>query len=348
MRAWAAHFFRMKKTALGKTGIMVSEAGFGVLALGRTHSDMSCEEGAKLLLYGLERGLTFFDTAQYYEEYPLMNAFLKRAEEAGHKREELVICTKSLAEGYEWMNFAIDEALKKMDLEYIDIFLMHEVRTGQLEERAEAWQALRDAKAAGKVRAIGISTHHADIAEKTAGLEGCDCIFALLNVEGLGIRCEEANGPGTKLPGYWTPDRPGTREEMEEALEKCHDKGLGVFTMKALGGGNLIAGYREALDYVFSRSFVDSVMLGMSTRSEVDALTDYLEGTLGEDYRPDVSDKALKVNHDDCVGCGECIRACASEAVHFGDDGLSEIDPDKCIDCGYCAYACPVRAIIRV
>jgi Na+-translocating ferredoxin:NAD+ oxidoreductase RNF subunit RnfB len=118
--------------------------------------------------------------------------------------------------------------------------------------------------------------------------------------------------------------------------------------MKALGGGNLAADYREALDYVFSRSFVDSVMLGMSSRSEVNDLLDYLEGKLGEDYVPDVSDKVLKVNHDDCVGCGECMKACASGAIYYGDDGLSVIDRDRCIDCGYCAYACPVRAIIRV
>ncbi len=327
---------------------MVPQAGFGVLALGRTHSDMGCEEGADLLLYGLEKGLSFFDTAQYYEEYPLMKAFIEKAEASGHGREEMVICTKSLAEGYEWMNFAIDEALKKMGLEYIDVFLMHEVRSGQLEERTEAWQALRDAKANGKVRAIGLSTHHADVAAKAAELEDCDCVFALLNIEGLGIRCGEPGGPGEGLPGYWIPDRPGTREEMEAALSKCHKAGLGVFTMKALGGGNLIAGYREALDYVFSKPYVDSVMLGMSTKQEVDALIDYIEGDLLEDYSPDVSGKVLKVNHDDCVGCGECQKACASEAIHYAENGLSEIDQDKCIDCGYCAYACPVRAIIRV
>jgi ferredoxin len=89
-------------------------------------------------------------------------------------------------------------------------------------------------------------------------------------------------------------------------------------------------------------------MLGMSRLSEVDALIEYMNGDLGEDYLPDVSSKVLKVNHDDCVGCGECMKACASGAVHYAENGLAEIDPDKCIDCGYCAYACPVRAIIRV
>ena len=343
-----AFFVKMGKTRPEKTEIRVSKAGFGVLALGRTHRDLGPEEGAELLLYGLEKGISFFDTAQYYEEYPLMKTFLEKAAVAGHGRDEIVICTKSLAEGYEWMNFAIDEALKKMGLEYIDVFLMHEVRTGQLKEREGAWQALRDAKNAGKVRAIGVSTHHVDVVHEAAELEGCDCVFALLNIEGLGIRKGEAGGPGSKLPGYWLEDGPGTREEMEAALMECHEAGLKVFTMKTLGGGNLIADYREALDYVFRKPYIDSAVLGMSTRDEVDALLDYMNGDLGEDYSPDVSGKSLKVNHDDCVGCGECIRACASGAASFGENGLSVIDPEKCIDCGYCAYACPVRAIIRI
>ena len=338
----------MEKTLLGKTEKKVSRAGFGVLAIGRTHRDLKDEEGSDLLLYGLEKGINFFDTAQYYEEYPVMKAFLKKAFDGGHSRDEIVICTKSLAEDAGSMRDAVDEALNEMDLGYIDIFLMHEVRSGQLEERSGAWEALRELKAEGKVHAIGISTHHTDVAEKAAELQDCDCVFALLNTEGLGIRKGETGGPGERLPGYRIPDRQATREEMEEALWKCHDAGLGVFTMKALGGGNLAADYREALDYVFSRSFVDSVMLGMSSRSEINDLLDYLEGELGDDYVPDVSDKVLKVNHDDCVGCGECMKACASGAVYYGDDGLSVIDRDRCIDCGYCAYACPVRAIIRV
>ena len=301
-----------------------------------------------MLLYSLEKGINFFDTAQYYDEYPLMKAFVLKALETGHFRDEMVICSKSLAQDYESMKYAIDEAQEEMSLDHIDIFLMHEVRTGQLDERNGAWRALVEAKAAGKVKAIGISTHHADVAEEAAALEGCDCIMGLLNVEGLGIRKGEAGGPGAGLPGYWLEDRPGTREEMEAALTKCHEAGLGVITMKALGGGNLAADYRAALDYAFSLPFVNSVLLGMSSRKEIDDLAAYLNGNLKEDYRPDISDKVLKVNHGDCVGCGECLRACTSEAVFFADDGLAEIDPDKCIDCGYCAYACPVRAIIRI
>ena len=342
-----AFLWNMKRNKLGKTEIEVSRTGFGVLAVGRTHRDLSVEEGSDLLLYGLERGINFFDTAQYYDEYPVMRAFLEKAFDAGYSRDEIVICTKSLADDFDDMRDAVDEAIAELGTGYVDIFLMHEVRSGQLGKRAGAWQALQEARASGKVRAIGISTHHTDVAEQAAGLPGCDCVFALLNIEGLGIRTGEAEGPGARLPGYGISDREGTREEMEEALEKCHEAGLGVFTMKALGGGNLISGYREALDYAFSRSFTDCVMLGMSRRSEVDDLLAYLGGTQPQDYVPDSSMKTLKVNHEDCVGCGSCMKACASGAVYFGEDGLAEIDKDKCIECGYCAYACPVRAVIR-
>ena len=338
----------MNKNNLGNTAISVSRAGFGVLALGKSHRALSDEEGSELLLYSLGRGIDFFDTAQYYHENSMMKAFVKKAQAQGYAREDYVICSKSLARDYASMTQAVDEALRGMGLECIDVFLMHEVRTGQLDERAGAWRALMDAKAAGKVRAIGLSTHHTDVAAAAAELEGCDCVFALLNVEAMGIRTGEAGGPGRNLPGYWLEDRPGTKEEMEAALNKCHEAGLGVFTFKALGGGNLTASYTEALKYAFSRPFTDSVMVGMSSEHEVDELLALVDGDLGEDFTPDVSGKRLTINHEDCVGCGSCMTACASQAISYAGDGLAEIDPIKCINCGYCAYACPVRAVIRV
>ena len=327
---------------------MISKAGFGVLALGRTHSGLSDEAGADLMVYALGKGINFFDTAQYYEEYPLMREFLRKAESEGFDRGDIVICSKSLAEDYESMADAVDEALETMGLEYIDYFLMHEVRSGQMASRTGAWKALEDAKAQGKVCAIGLSTHHVDVAREAADLKGADCVMALLNIEGMGIRRGEAGGPGGALPGYWIEDRAGARDEMEDALQACHEAGLKVFTMKALGGGNLAADYVEALDYAFSKPFTDCVLLGMCSKQEIDSLTAYLKGDLSVNYSPDVSSKTLKVNHDDCVGCGSCMKACASEAIFFAEDGLAEIDKSRCIDCGYCAYTCPVRAIIKI
>ena len=99
-----------------------------------------------------------------------------------------MICSKCLYGEYDVMMDAIHEACAELDRDYIDIFLMHEVRSGQLEERAGAWQALKDAKAQGLVRAIGLSTHHVDVTAAAATMEDLDVVFPLINYAGLGIR----------------------------------------------------------------------------------------------------------------------------------------------------------------
>ena len=242
-----------------------------------------------------------------------------------------VISSKSLASSYADMMAAIEECRSALGLKSIDIFLMHEVRTGQFAARAGAWQALQDARATGLVRAIGISTHHADVARAMADVAACDVIFALLNYRGMGIRCGQDAG---------------TKEEMAAALTVCKACGKGIYTMKALGGGNLTADYQKALDYVFSQDCVDAVMLGFTNTSEIDDMMRYLSGKMESSYNPDVSRKKMYVNQEDCEGCGTCLKICAAGAVHYNKNGLAEIDQSKCLTCGYCAQGCPVRAII--
>lgn len=242
-----------------------------------------------------------------------------------------VISSKSLASSYDDMMAAIEECRSALGLKTIDIFLMHEVRTGQFAARAGAWQALQDARATGLVRAIGISTHHADVARAMADIAACDVIFALLNYRGMGIRCGQDAG---------------TKEEMAAALTVCKACGKGIYLMKALGGGNLTGDYQKALDYVFTQDFMDTVMVGFTNTSEIDDMMCYLSGTMESSYNPDVSRKKMYVNQEDCEGCGACLKICAAGAVHYNKNGLAEIDQSKCLTCGYCAQGCPVRAII--
>ena len=316
----------MKKTYLGHTGLEVSVAGFGVLPMGPSQLALPVEEGAAVIRYALERGINFIDTAQYYRTYP----YIRKALEGGDFGQ-VVLCSKSLCADYDGMMEAISEAQEALGREVIDIFLMHEVRSGQLEDRTGAWQALIDAKAKGLVRAIGLSTHHVDVAAAAAGMEALDVVFPLINYAGLGIR---------------KGDSFATREEMMEAISACHRAGKGVFSMKAFGGGSLTAHYQQALDYVFSQSDIDSVMIGFGKTAEVDDLLNYLGGNMAADYNPDVSKKKVHINHEDCEGCGACKAACPAGAIYWGQDGLAEVDHQKCLTCGYCSPVCPVRAVI--
>lgn len=316
----------LKKVILGNTGIEVSVAGFGVLPIGPSQLALPVEEGANIIKYALKHGINFLDTAQYYRTYPYISKALE-----GENFDNLVICSKSLCYDYDGMMDAIMEAREELHRDVIDIFLMHEVRSGQLELREEAWEALKDAKEKGLVRAIGLSTHHVDITMQAASIKELDVVFPLINYASLGIR---------------KGDEFGTKEEMMEAITACHNAGKGVFSMKAFGGGGLTGHYQEALDYVFSKPEIDSVMIGFGKTKEVDDLLAYLDGTMKKDYNPDISKKKVYINQEDCEGCGACKAACPAGAIFYNENGLAEVDHEKCLTCGYCSPVCPVRAVI--
>ena len=323
---------------LGNTQLTVSRAGFGVLPMGPAQLSLPLEEGADLILRGLEAGFNFFDTAEYYQTYPYLRLAMERWKVQGHDPSQLIISSKSLEADYEGMMNAILDARQQLGRDVIDIFLMHEVRTGQLEERAGAWQALKDARSQGLVKAIGLSTHHVDVAAAAAEISDLDVVFPLLNYAGLGIRIWDADAGRHRF---------AEAEEMMEAIRLCHDAGKGIFTMKAFGGGSLTSTYQKALDYVFSQPEIDSIMVGFGHPSEIDDLINYLAGTMDSGHNPDVSHKRIRVNQEDCEGCGACRAMCASGAIFWNpENGLAEVDQEKCLTCGYCIPACPVRAMI--
>lgn len=205
----------MKYNKLGNTDILVSSIGFGVLTIGKTQLNLPLDEGAELVRYGLSKGINLLDTAEYYETYPYIHQALKGT------NYNPVIASKSLELSYSDMEKAIEEARRELDRDVIEIFLMHEVRhNGDFENRSGAWECLIDAKAKGRIKAMGVSTHHVDVAEKMADVAECDILFPLINKDGLGIR----KGSGQ-----------GTAEEMATAIKANVEAGKGIFAMKVLG-----------------------------------------------------------------------------------------------------------------
>lgn len=320
---------------LGKTGIQVSPVGCGVLPMGPGQLALPVDEGAELICYALSKGINFIDTAQYYRTYPYIRRALEmlegRSVEACSAFARPVISSKTLASDYDGAYSAILEECAALGVPYIDIFLLHEVRSGQFAMRQGAWRALMAAKVEGLVRAIGVSTHHVDVVEELTGVPACDVIFPLINYAGMGIRRGRSAA---------------SCADMAAAIAAARGAGKGIYSMKALGGGNLAAHYRKALDYVFGLDSIDSVMLGFGCRRDIDDIVSFLDGSMPQDYVPDVSAKRVRVNQEDCEGCGTCLAVCHSAAIAYNKNGLAEIDRSKCITCGYCAQACPVRAII--
>lgn len=322
----------MELRELGNTGIFVTPVGMGVLTVGRTQLDLNLEEGASIVRYALDKGINFLDTAQYYETYDYIKEALK---DSNHKP---IIASKSLDYSYDEMKYAVNQALEEMDLEYIDIFLLHEVREApDFENRSGAWKYLKEAKASGLVKAIGISTHYSDVTEMATERDDMDVIFPLINYDSLGIRRGCKSGIGSES---------ATKEEMAAAIEKASENGIGVFAMKVFGGGSLTRNYIEAMDYVSNLKGMDSMMIGFGCYEDVDKAIEYAEGTIDRNYVPDLSNKEMRIDAGDCEGCGSCIDVCPNKAIFINNNGLAEIDQEICITCGYCAPACPVRALI--
>ena len=315
----------MKKAILGSCGIEVSRLGMGVMPIGPNQLALPLDEGAAIVRYALEAGIDFLDTAQYYHTYP----YIREALRGGRLRP--VISSKSLAPDRKGMEQAIEEARLALDLDVIDIFLLHEVRSGDFALRIGAWEALQEARARGVVRAIGVSTHNVDVTAAMAKEDECDVVFPLINYAGLGIR----NG-----------SRAGTAAEMLTAIEACHAAGKGVYAMKVFGGGNLTVSYQQALDFVSAQACIDALMIGFGSQADVDDALSYIEGRMPAGYNPDVSRKKMIVEQTNCEGCGACMSMCESEALFFNKDGLAQIDESRCLTCGYCAPVCPSRAII--
>jgi uncharacterized protein len=320
----------MKEIELGNTGILISPVGMGTLTMGFSQKNLSIEDGAEVIIHAVKSGIRFLDTAQYYDTYRYMRPALDYLRE--HQIMLPIICSKTLETTYDETINAVKECLTELKLDVVDVFLLHEVRgIDDFTNRKDAWRALQECKQKGLVRAIGISTHHVDACKEMASHKECDVVFPLINRAGLGIR----NGAA-----------PGTRLEMEDAIRSCADAGIGVFTMKAFGGGNLIEDYRDCLDYASNLYGNSSVMIGMANKDQVDRAVEYFENKLSSDYVPDISGKRLMVDQSDCEGCGTCKSRCVSHAIFWNENGLAEIDSSKCVRCGYCAPVCPVRAII--
>lgn len=320
----------MERVRLGNTDIEVTPVGLGVLTIGNTQLDLPLQEGADIVRYAYNQGIRFFDTAEYYETYSYMREAFRDIDCSRANPDRPIIASKSLVETYKGMEIAVGDCLDALGLDYIDIFLLHEVRPGDWEARQDAWECLKEWKECGTIGAIGVSTHHIDIVQKMLEVPECEIVFPLINYAGLGIR----KGAG-----------PGTADEMAAAIRDCIAARKGIFGMKAFGGGNLSGNYRKALDYVKDLG-VHSIMVGMGKHEEIDRLIAWAEDRLPEDYVPDISHKQIHVDQGDCEGCGACIERCPNKAIFRNANGLAEVDHNICLTCGYCAPVCPVRAII--
>lgn len=315
----------MEKNNLGRTGFAVSRLCFGTLTIGPLQAALSLDDGASLLSVAISKGVNFFDTAQLYCTYP----YIRRAIQLSGYPDDIVISTKTYAYDQAGAKAALEQARRELDRDYINIFLLHE-QEGEdtLRGHREALEYLLGEKARGVIGAVGISTHR--VAGVIAGVRhGLDVVHPIVNVDGLGII-------------------DGSRADMETALTQADSLGVGIYSMKAIGGGNLFHKAESCLEYVRGASFLHSVAVGMQNTDELLANIDFFEGKgFPLSARAATQNRARRLHIEDwCTGCGACIMRCGQGALELTGNPLAAcVDTQRCIICGYCGAVCPEFAI---
>ncbi len=280
---------------LGKTGIKVPVISFGVM---RSDNPNLCKAA-------YDKGIIFFDTANGYQggrnEEMLGNLF------KDIPRKSIVLETKVKPIGVNNQGIPSDQttaedfltkfnvSLSRLKMDYVDILLIHDVRSPELLEYKPVLNTMQKLKKEGKTKFIGFSTHMNEpaVINAASASGNWDVIVASYNFKMDNI------------------------EDMNAALKKANEAGLGIVAMKTIPGGGFLDREKTkpinttaAIKWALSNPNIHTTIPGMTSFDHVDLNVKIMEDvTLNEQEKKDIliasADPGLY-----CTGCSKCIPAC--------------------------------------
>lgn len=179
----------MLRRPLGKTGIAVSEIGFGSWQLGSSAQwgAMRDSEALSLVHTALDRGVNLFDTAPNYAATN-SEKLLGRALQ-GHRQEAVLVSKFGHLPDSEETDFSVrgfwdslHQSLKRLRTDYLDVYLAHSPPQSLLNADDVLWDALAEAKNQGKLRHFGASVDRAVEIEAAASIPGLGVLEVLFNM----------------------------------------------------------------------------------------------------------------------------------------------------------------------
>lgn len=322
----------MEYRVLGKTGLKVSRLGFGGIPIQRIDA-----EGTKALMHRLlEAGVNYIDSARGYtvsEEY--IGYGLEGI------RDKFILATKGRGLTKQAMQKDVETSLHNFRTDYIDLYQFHNPSLEDLETITApggALEALRDAKAAGTVRHIGLTAHSVQVFEKALDMDWVETIMFPYNL---------------------------VENQGAELISKCQEKNVGFICMKPLAGG-AIDDASLALRYIVQNPAVTVVIPGMASGQELSqnlaAVSNPAPLTEGETAKIQAIRDSLGTQF--CRRCNYC--APCTVGIHipqlFVLEGYltrygladwakgryeTETKASACIECGACEGRCPYHLPIR-
>ena len=323
----------MQYTVLGKTGLKIARLGFGGIPIQRIDAPQT-----KALMEQLRQaGVNFIDTAR---GYTVSEEFLGIGLEG--IRQDFVLATKSMSRTKEAMARDIDISLKNLRTDYIDLYQIHNATPEQLEQvmaPGGALEALLEAKAAGKIRHIGVTSHSLDTFRMAVELDWVETFMFPYNI---------------------------VEDQARELIARCAERNIGFICMKPLAGG-AIENATLALRYICANPDVTVVIPGMAAPEElaqnVAAVAD--TSPLTEQEKQAMEQIRKELGTQFCRRCNYCqpctvginISGCfLFEGYHkryglqqWAESRYATLDKtaSDCIECGACEERCPYNLPIR-
>jgi aryl-alcohol dehydrogenase-like predicted oxidoreductase len=273
----------MEKRALGRTGLELSIIGFGGFHL----VEVPRQEAAYLLGTYLDRGGNYIETAESYGDGISER---KVGEAVAHRRGEFVLATKTKARTRREAMAALEQSLKRLGTDHVDLFFMHEPQTvaeaKQLLGRGGAAEAFEQARKDGKARFLAVSGHG-----RPAGIQYCVGHHAF----------------DVLMTGFNYFDRFNFPQTEEELLPLCLEKGVGMLGMKALGDGYLYRNPEAGIRYALSLP-ISSLVIGINTREYLEqdlAIAERFQ-PMSEEEKEALYREAPELGRYVCRQCGKC------------------------------------------
>jgi len=318
---------QMKSIQLGKTGLLVSEVGFGAIPI----ISLGFNAGVSVVRHCYERGITFFDTANIYGD---SERKIGRALEP--VRDRVVLATKTLNRETEGAAKHISYSIDNLKTDRIDLYQFHNISNEEDLEKiiapSGALEAVEKARAEGKIRFIGFSSHDMATAIKA-------CRTGLFST--------------VQFPFNFIEEEPA-----DELFKVAQELGMGIIGMKPLGGGLL-----ERADLCFRFLQQHPYVLpiaGIQSWEEADEIIQLYDSpkSLSEADHKEIEKIRSQLGKTFCHRCGYCLpceqgvrilevmefrsfarRLAPSGVIKLTRAAMETID--NCTECEECQDRCP-------
>ena len=141
-----------------KAGTVMLNSGYEMPVLGIGMFRLSQSEAENSVYWALRDGYRLIDTAKIYGIEEGVGKGIKRAIDEGLvKREEIFVTTKMWTDDYDDGTEAIEASLRKLNLDYIDLMILHH---SQPENDVDAYKAMEKAVKEGKLKSFGLSNYY--------------------------------------------------------------------------------------------------------------------------------------------------------------------------------------------